>query len=98
VCADLEQLDAEAVDAIARYLHEEQVRRVEAAARRAVERVDAGAPVVALGAGAFLAREAAGRLGRGVTEGPAEWREAGAEPGPAAALARLLAARLGVPC
>jgi probable H4MPT-linked C1 transfer pathway protein len=98
VCADLEQLGRDEVDAIARFLAGAQARRIEAAAERAARRVRASAPVVALGAGAFLAREAAGRLGREVADGPPDWREGGAEPGPAAALAQLLAARLGAPC
>jgi hypothetical protein len=44
------------------------------------------APVVAVGAGAFLGREVAARLGRAVADAPA--------PSPAAALAALLAASL----
>jgi probable H4MPT-linked C1 transfer pathway protein len=80
VCSDLEQLDASEVDAIAAYLHGEQVRQVEAAARRFE------APVVAVGSGAFLAREVAARLGRAVAGAPID--------GPAAALAALLAKRL----
>jgi uncharacterized hydantoinase/oxoprolinase family protein len=47
--------------------------------------------VVPLGAGAFLAREAAARLGREVLELP--WSEAERDAAPAAALAELLAAR-----
>jgi hypothetical protein len=55
-----------------------------------------GAPVVPLGSGAFLARAVAERLGRPVAELP--WSTAEREAGPAAALARLAAARAGVPC
>ena len=53
------------IDAIAAYLHAEQVRQIEAAARRVSERAGRAAPVVPLGGGAFLAREAAAapRLG-----------------------------------
>src|SRR5215211_7134668 len=50
---------------IAAYLHAEQVRAIAAAAGRAADRA---APVVALGVGAFLAREVADRLGRPVAE------------------------------
>ena len=53
------------------------------------------APVVALGAGAFLARAAAGRLGRAVVEMP--WSAAERDMAPAAALAELAAARPGGP-
>ncbi len=54
--------------------------------RRAASSASARAPVVAVGAGAFLAREVAARLGRAVA--PAPWGST------AAALAALLAARL----
>jgi (4-(4-[2-(gamma-L-glutamylamino)ethyl]phenoxymethyl)furan-2-yl)methanamine synthase len=82
VCSDREQLGEGDVDAIAAFLHGEQVRQIEDAARRV--RLPADAPVVAVGVGAFLAREVAARLERPVVAGP--W-------GPAAALAALLAAR-----
>jgi (4-(4-[2-(gamma-L-glutamylamino)ethyl]phenoxymethyl)furan-2-yl)methanamine synthase len=75
VCSDVEQLDAAEIDAIAAFLHGEQVRQIEEAARR-VGRPDT--PVVVAGAGAFLAREVATRLGRRVAD--TAW-------GPAAALA-----------
>jgi probable H4MPT-linked C1 transfer pathway protein len=81
VCADAEQLSAEAIDAIAAFLYGEQLRQIEKAARR--HALPAEAPVVAVGAGAALGREVASRLGRGVAEVP--WN------GPAAALAALLA-------
>ena len=74
VCSDVEQLEAAEIDAIAAFLHGEQVRQIEEAAR-----VHDG-PVVAAGAGAFLAREVAARLGRPVTD--TAW-------GPASALACL---------
>jgi probable H4MPT-linked C1 transfer pathway protein len=82
VCSDVDQLDDGEIAAIAAFLHGEQVRQIEDAARR----VEPGGPVVAVGAGAFLAREVAARLGRSVADAPAA--------APAAALAALLAARL----
>jgi probable H4MPT-linked C1 transfer pathway protein len=82
VCSDVDQLDDDEIDAVAAFLHGEQVRLIEDAARR----VEPGGPVVAVGAGAFLARAVAARLGRAVE--PAPWDS------PAAALAALLAARL----
>ena len=82
VCSDVEQLDAAEIDAIAAFLHGEQVRQIEEAARRVAP---PEAPVVAAGSGAFLAREVAARLGRTV---------AAEAVGPAAALAALLAASL----
>jgi probable H4MPT-linked C1 transfer pathway protein len=87
VCADAEQLAPEEIDAIAAHLHAEQVRQVEAAARRAG---DGAAPVVALGVGAFLARAAAARLGRAVVE--MDWSVGERDAAPAAALAELAAA------
>ena len=87
VCADVEQLAADEVDAIAAFLHAEQVRQIEEAARRVHGPLPPDAPVVAVGAGAFLARAVAARLGRAL----APWD---AQAGPAASLAALLAARL----
>jgi (4-(4-[2-(gamma-L-glutamylamino)ethyl]phenoxymethyl)furan-2-yl)methanamine synthase len=84
VCADAEQLGAGEIEAIAAYLHGEQVRQIAAAARRV-----SAAPIVPLGAGAFLAREVAARLDRPVLEMP--WGPAERDAAPAAALARLAA-------
>jgi (4-(4-[2-(gamma-L-glutamylamino)ethyl]phenoxymethyl)furan-2-yl)methanamine synthase len=89
VCADVDQLDADEIDAIADFLDGEQLRQIEDAARRVQCALPSAAPVVAVGSGAFLSREVAARLGRAVA--PAPW---GDELGPAAALAALLAARL----
>src|SRR5215213_8593214 len=55
VCADAEQLDAIEIDGIAAFLAEEQLRQIEEAARRVQLRPQA--PVVAVGSGAFMARE-----------------------------------------
>jgi len=85
VCADTEQLAPEEIDAIAAYLHAEQVRQIAEAARR----FDA-APVVPLGVGAFLARAVADRLGRPVAE--MDWSEGERAAAPAAGLAELAAA------
>jgi probable H4MPT-linked C1 transfer pathway protein len=87
VCSDLEQLGADEVDAIAAFLHGEQLRQIEAAARRA--RLPPDAPVVAVGSGAFLGREVAARLERTVADAP--WGSTGGEVAPAAALAALAA-------
>jgi (4-(4-[2-(gamma-L-glutamylamino)ethyl]phenoxymethyl)furan-2-yl)methanamine synthase len=85
VCADVDQLAADEIDAIAAFVHGEQVRQIEAAARRVQGPLAQDAPVVAVGSGAFLGREVAGMLGRAL----APW-----DAGPAASLAALLAARL----
>jgi probable H4MPT-linked C1 transfer pathway protein len=85
VCSDTEQLDAREIDAIAAFLAAEQVRQIETAARAVQPPLPPGAPVVAVGSGAFLACEAAARLGRPVAAGDAT--------GPAVALSALLSAR-----
>ena len=94
VCSDIDQLAADEIDAIAAFLHGEQLRQIEQAARRVERSLPPEAPVVAVGAGAFLGREVAARLGRAVAGAPAPWGATGAEMAPAAALAALLAARL----
>ena len=84
VCADAEQLSEAEIDAIAAYLHGEQVRQIEDAVRR----VGGAGPIVPLGGGAFLAREVAERVGRPLAEMP--WSAAEREAAPAAALAELV--------
>jgi probable H4MPT-linked C1 transfer pathway protein len=96
VCSDAEQLGGDEIDAIAAYLHVEQVRLIEEAARDAAAELTALAPVVPLGSGAFLAREVAERLGVGVRDMP--WSEAERSVAPAAALAELAAERLRARC
>src|SRR5262245_18785342 len=90
VCADVEQLDAGEIDAIAAFLHAEQVRLIEEAARRVQPALPPEAPVVAVGSGAFLGVDVAARLGRAT----AAWGGTGGEVAPAVALAALVAARL----
>jgi (4-(4-[2-(gamma-L-glutamylamino)ethyl]phenoxymethyl)furan-2-yl)methanamine synthase len=97
VCADVEQLDDDEVDAIAAFLHGEQLRQLEDAARRVQDVLPPDAPVVAVGSGAFLGHEVAARLGRTVADVPTPWGPTGGEVAPAAALAAL-AARLREPC
>jgi (4-(4-[2-(gamma-L-glutamylamino)ethyl]phenoxymethyl)furan-2-yl)methanamine synthase len=98
VCSDVEQLGEADIDAIAAFLHEEQLRNREAATPPAPRPLPPEAPVVAVGSGAFLGREVAARLGRAVGEAPTPWGATGGEVAPAAALAALLAARLREPC
>jgi (4-(4-[2-(gamma-L-glutamylamino)ethyl]phenoxymethyl)furan-2-yl)methanamine synthase len=92
VCSDVDQLDEGEIDAIAAFLHGEQLRQLEQAALRAQRPLPAEAPVVAVGSGAFLGREVAERLGRAVADGP--WSATHGEVAPAVALAALLAARV----
>jgi (4-(4-[2-(gamma-L-glutamylamino)ethyl]phenoxymethyl)furan-2-yl)methanamine synthase len=96
VCSDADQMDGEEIDAIAEFLHTEQVRRIEAAVRQVSGRLEGEVPVLPLGAGAFLARAAAEHLGLAVVELP--WSAAERDAAPAAALAELLAELLHSPC
>ena len=86
----------EEIDAIAAFLHAEQVRQIEVAVGRVSRRFEVVPPVVPLGAGAFLAREVAGRLGLALVELP--WSADERDAAPAAALAELLAGRLRPRC
>jgi probable H4MPT-linked C1 transfer pathway protein len=90
VCADAEQLAVGEIDAIAAFLHAEQVRQIEAAVQLVSGRLEGDPAVVPVGMGAFLAREAADSLGFTVVELP--WSAAERDAAPAAALAALLAA------
>jgi (4-(4-[2-(gamma-L-glutamylamino)ethyl]phenoxymethyl)furan-2-yl)methanamine synthase len=96
VCADTDQLDEGEIDAIAAFLHDEQLRQLEEAARRVAGSLRRGAPVVAVGSGAFLGREVTERLGRAAADGP--WSATHGEVAPAVALAALLAAHLRERC
>jgi (4-(4-[2-(gamma-L-glutamylamino)ethyl]phenoxymethyl)furan-2-yl)methanamine synthase len=63
VCADPEQLGAGDLEAIADAVTEAQLASIAEALRRVAARLPAVVPVVAVGVGAFLAREAAARCG-----------------------------------
>ncbi len=63
VCADPEELADGDLEAIAAAVEEAQVASIAAALGRVARRVPTGAPVVAVGVGAFLARSAAERCG-----------------------------------
>ena len=70
VCADPEQLAEGDVEAIAAAIADAQVESIAAALRRVAARVGAETRVVAVGVGAFLAREAAQRCGLQVDSDP----------------------------
>ncbi len=96
VCADREQLSAREIDGIARYVCERQMQVISEGLLQVVSRWDgpAAIAVAPAGAGAFLAIEAAGRLGIAVLPRDATWGAEGAAL-PAAAVACLLASHLG---
>ena len=68
VCADPQQLAAGDLEAIAGAVEEAQVAAIAAALGRVASRLPAGAPVIAAGVGAFLARAAAERCGLAIHE------------------------------
>ncbi len=71
VCADPEQLADGDLEAVAAAVQEAQVASIAAALGRVASRAPAGTAVVAVGAGAFLARQAAERCGLPVHPEPA---------------------------
>jgi probable H4MPT-linked C1 transfer pathway protein len=68
VCADPDQLGDGDVEAIAAAIEEAQIASITNALGRAAARLPAGAPVLAVGVGEFLARAAAGRCGLPIHE------------------------------
>jgi probable H4MPT-linked C1 transfer pathway protein len=84
VCADPEQLADGDLEAIAAAVEDAQIAAIAAGLERVASRARAGAPVVAVGLGAFLARAAAGRCGMPV-------RGDGALAGPAGEVAAAVA-------
>ena len=93
VCADREMLSEPEIVKLARYLVERQLQVVSEGLLQVVSRWDgpADAPVAPAGAGAFLAAEVAGRLGRAVLPAGSVWGDEGVAL-PAVAAACLLAA------
>ena len=88
VCADPDQLAEADLEAIAAAVADAQAEAIAAALRRVAHRVAEGAPVVAVGVGAFLARAAAARCGLTVAgELPGLTALAGPGGGAAAAVA-----------
>lgn len=97
VCADTEQLTAAEIDALARCVHEAQVGQVVQGLAQVLSRLDGrrDLPVVALGLGAFLAEQAARRLGlKALSLGQGVGQQL-SEVAPSWAAAHLLAAALG---
>lgn len=81
VCADTEMFGSLEIDEIAHYIHERQLRQIGEGLLQVLSRLPGGRdfPVVALGSGAFLAMQAAQRLGLSVLDLAVDWgREASA--------------------
>jgi (4-(4-[2-(gamma-L-glutamylamino)ethyl]phenoxymethyl)furan-2-yl)methanamine synthase len=65
VCADIEMLSAAEIDEMARYIHDRQVRQIQAGLNQVILRLPElrGCPAILLGSGAFLGQAAAERMG-----------------------------------
>jgi uncharacterized hydantoinase/oxoprolinase family protein len=88
VCADPEQLADGDLEAVAAAVEEAQIAAIAVALRRVAARHSAGAPVIVVGVGAFLARAAAERCGLPVhSDTGAPWPLSGQSGAVAAAVA-----------
>jgi probable H4MPT-linked C1 transfer pathway protein len=96
VCADSEMLSREEIEAVARYVAQEQVGQISQAMAQVMSRVKFNGPVVAVGVGAFLAEAAAARLGLDSLRPLALASSEASLAAPAVAVARLLQERKGV--
>ena len=89
VCADPEQLADGDLEGIAGAVEEAQIAAIAKALRRVAAEVADGAPVVAVGVGAFLVRAAAERCGLAVHDGAGPFGDTGGEVAAAVALSVL---------
>ncbi len=94
VCADIELLSHDEVQALARYIAGEQVRQISQAMFQVRSRGRVSGPVVTVGVGAFLAEAAAGQLGLACLKPPTLSTNGEANiAAPAVAVALLLSER-----
>jgi probable H4MPT-linked C1 transfer pathway protein len=93
VCADTEMLAQDAIDRIAVFIYEQQLAQIGRALSQVLSHLPTGRaiPVVTLGAGAFIAAEAAQRLGLPATNLAETWGRREAQVAPSLAAAHLLA-------
>jgi probable H4MPT-linked C1 transfer pathway protein len=93
VCADTDMLDQEAIDRMAGYIYQQQLAQIGRALSQVLSHLPASReiPVVAIGSGAFIAAEAARRLGLPVTDLAETWGRQAAQVAPSLAAACLLA-------
>jgi probable H4MPT-linked C1 transfer pathway protein len=98
VCADQEMLTPSETDAIARYIHQQQLEQIEAAIHQVLSRPARyrDLPIVAMGMGAFLAKEVGHRLQLTVLDLAEGWGQEVSQAAPSLAVAYLLAAQLNV--
>jgi probable H4MPT-linked C1 transfer pathway protein len=93
VCADTEMLSQETIDHMADYTYQQQLAQIGRAVSQVLSRLPGSRdiPVVALGAGAFIAAEVARRASLPVTNLAETWGRQEAQVAPSLAVARLLA-------
>ena len=96
VCADGEQLSEADIDGIARTIYDRQAEQVGQGIAEVLSGLSQARdlPLLALGLGAFLAREAARRLGLRVLDFDKSWGRAASIAAPSWAAAHLLAQQL----
>jgi len=96
VCADTEMLSPAAIDSMAKYIYQQQLQQIRQALQQVLSRMPDfhKLPVLALGAGAFLAEKVAQEIGLPVTELAAPWERQAAHVAPSLAAAYLLATHL----
>lgn len=91
VCADIDMLSMTEIEAIARAIAAEQTGQIAAAINRVITASGVAGPIVAAGAGAFLAEDVAAQLDLACVSLAATLGVAASSAAPAAALALLLA-------
>lgn len=96
VCADTEQLSTAEIDTLASHIYHQQLHQIEAGLSQVLARLPqlAGAPVLALGSGAFLAAETAYQLGLKPRSLPLAWNQSASAVAPAVAAPCVAAALL----
>lgn len=93
VCADTDMLAQETIDYMAAFIYQQQLAQIGRALSQVLSQLPGKPeiPVVALGAGAFIATEAARRAGLPITNLAETWGRAEAQVAPSLAVAHLLA-------
>ncbi len=93
VCADAEMLSTSEIDEMARYICSQQVRQIREGMEQVISRLPTlrSHPAITMGAGAFLAAEAARGLGLKILELENDWGQKESTTVPCLAAAHLLA-------
>lgn len=96
VCADMEMLTPQEIEEMAGYIYEQQLEQIQRALQQVLSRLPQlrDLPVITMGLGAFLANEAARRVGVDPQELETGWGRKVSEVAPCVAVAHLLAAEM----